>query len=503
MPDPNTLLTVHPDQTALPSDRRTSAWDIRNAPRNYLSLIAFQAGSAVFSFAAVGLITRYLGSEGYGGVVAVIAASQVAQVFVNWTSVAVVRFGVDEFVETERIARTFWLRSIVLVVNLALVGVLAPFWFTPLADWLRLTPESFWFVLAHFAVTVVWIHIQMSLQAAKLPRTQGFLMMVERLLIFGGLFGLVSAASLTPSGAVISYIAAPAAMIFVGIFRLRSYIFATFSVDRQFLRKIVAYSAPLAPMTLVGYLSGSYLDAIFVSKYLSTSDLGVYSVATQMNGIALQLPTLANTLLIPLFITLQKEEQSTRIQLFFKDLLPGGVLLGGVACMIVALVCHFAIPLVFGVEFVRSVPAVWVLLGAAATALPVFFGYSAVAQAKSATIILMIASISAAIGNVVFNFALIPRFGLIGCAWATVAACFIGSLVYSVLLKRRFDISLSWVFPAMLPAVAAAATFTLTGTAGWSILACVASTGLIAYLQRSSLREAAALFKNFRNTPQV
>ncbi len=133
----------------------------------------------------------------------------------------------------------------------------------------------------------------MSLQAAKLPRTQGFLMMIERLIIFGGLFGLVSAANLTPSGAVICYIAAPAAMIFVGIYRLRSYIFAAFSVDRQFLKKIVAYSAPLAPMTLVGYLSGTYLDAIFVSKYLSTNDLGVYSVATQINGIALQLPTLS------------------------------------------------------------------------------------------------------------------------------------------------------------------------------------------------------------------
>ncbi len=114
-----------------------------------------------------------------------------------------------------------------------------------------------------------------------------------------------------------------------------------------------------------------------------------------------------------------------------------------------ALVCYFMIPIVFGIEFAGSVPAVWVLLAAAATALPVFFGYSAVAQAKSATMILMIASICAAVGNVVFNFVLIPRFGLIGCAWATVATCFIGTLVYSVLLKRRFDISLSWVFPAI------------------------------------------------------
>ena len=45
------------------SERRTSGWDIRNAPGNYIALVAFQAGSAFFSFAAVWLITRNLGSE--------------------------------------------------------------------------------------------------------------------------------------------------------------------------------------------------------------------------------------------------------------------------------------------------------------------------------------------------------------------------------------------------------------------------------------------------------
>ncbi len=91
-------------------DRRSSGWDIRNAAGNYTALIVYQAGISIFSFAAVWLITRSLGSEGYGGIVAVIAASQVAQVAVNWTSIAVVRYGVDEFIETSAIARTFWTR---------------------------------------------------------------------------------------------------------------------------------------------------------------------------------------------------------------------------------------------------------------------------------------------------------------------------------------------------------------------------------------------------------
>ncbi len=149
------------------SKRRDSSWDIRNAPRNYISLVLFQVGSALFSFGAVWLITRHLGSEGYGGIIAIIAASQVAQILVNWTSVAVVRFGVDEFIETEKIARTFWLIFLVLAANLIIVAALSSFWFPPLADWLKLRPESFWLVMTHFTVTALWIHVQMSLQGAK------------------------------------------------------------------------------------------------------------------------------------------------------------------------------------------------------------------------------------------------------------------------------------------------------------------------------------------------
>ncbi|HEX3100318.1 MAG TPA: oligosaccharide flippase family protein, partial [Pyrinomonadaceae bacterium] len=139
--------------TALGStDRRSSGWDIRNAPKNYASLILFQVGSAALSFGAVWLISRRLGPEGNGAVAAVIAASNVAQILVNWTSVAVVRFGVDEFIETERIARTFWTRLIVLIVNLALALVASRLWFPPLADWLKMSPEAFWLVAVHFGV---------------------------------------------------------------------------------------------------------------------------------------------------------------------------------------------------------------------------------------------------------------------------------------------------------------------------------------------------------------
>ncbi|MGQ0543107.1 MAG: lipopolysaccharide biosynthesis protein [Blastocatellia bacterium] len=498
-PDTAADRAYSPENTpATTSERQSSSWDIRNAPRNYISLVLTQIGSAAFSFGAVWLITRNLGSEGYGGIVAIIAASQVAQIFVNWTGVAVVRFGVDEFIETRKIARTFWVRLIVLVVNLAVVLLLADLWFPPLAGWLKLSPESFWLVLTHFAVTVLWIHVQMSLQAAKMPRVQGILQMIERLLIFAGLVAFLSAKNLTGSAAMLCYIIPPVMATAAGLAVLRPHVFARFSIDQIFLKKIFAYSLPLLPFSLVGYFSGSYVDAVFVSNFLSTKDLGIYSVATQINGIALQLPTLANTLLLPMFISLQKESQDQRAFNYLRNVLPSLTLLSGVACSAISLIGYFALPFIFGPEFSAATGPLWILLTASAISIPILIGYSAISNATSTTYISMIAAILSAVVNVVFNFILIPRLGITGSAWATLIAFFISVTAFAVLLNRSVQIPISWTFFAVIPSICGVVTFSLLGNPWAAFLVCLATGILVAYFFRDSLRRTAAFMKNFR-----
>ena len=296
---------------------------MRNAPRNYISLVLTQGASAFFAFASVWLITRTLGSEGYGGVAAIIAASQLAQVLVNWTSMALVRFGVDEFIETEKIARTFWLRLFILLANLILVLLASNLWFPPLAGWLKLSPDVFWLVFLHFAAAALWVHFQFSLQAVKRLTTQGWLITVERFLVFASLLVFLSVGELDAVSAIICYTIAPLLTLFAGGWILRPYVFARFSADGAFWLKIIGFSLPLIPFTVTTYLSGGYADAVFISKFLTTRDLGIYAVATQISGVALQFPTLFNSLLLPLFISLQKESRNEKTIQYFRHLLPG------------------------------------------------------------------------------------------------------------------------------------------------------------------------------------
>lgn len=480
-----------------PLERRSSGWDIRNAPRNYIWLIIFQAGSALFSFAVVWLITRTMGGEGYGSIVAVIAASQIVQVFVNWTSISVIRFGVDEFVETSLISRTFWTRLAALLVNMALVLALTNFWFPHVADWLRLSPAAIWLVAAHFGMTALWLHVQMSLQGAKKLREQGLLQMVERALIFAGILGLAVTGKLSFTAAVMCYIAAPVFVTAAGLFMLRSLIFTSFAMDGALLKKMLLYSLPLLPYSLVGYFSGSYVDAVFISKFLSIEDLGIYSIATQINGLALQVPTLANTILLPLLVTLRAEGDLNRTSNYFRHVLPSGTLVWGLVCTLVGALGYFLIPAVFGSEFAGASLPLWILLTAAAVAIPTGIGYSAQANAASKTYIALIAASAAAAVNIAANFVLIPRYGMVGCALATLFAFAASVIVFSIFLRSSEKVPISWTFLAVLPSVAAVIVILGTGSPLSALTVCVAFSAIVAFFRKGSLREMMAFASKF------
>ncbi len=484
------------------SDRQSSGWDIRNAPGNYLWLILFQAGSALAAFGTVWLLTRpqHLGKEGYGGLFTVIVASQVVLVFVNWTAIAVVRFGVDEFIETAAVVRTFWTRFLIVAINVTAILALSPLWFEPLAGQLKLSPALFWLVISYFAVSAVWLHVQQGLQAAKMLRAQGFLLMLERLLTLAGIVALLVLGSLEFQSAVLCYIVAPVAVMIAGMIQLRSVIFKRFSFRGEDFRKILVYSLPLIPYGLVGYFSGSYLDAIFITSYLSTADLGVYSLAIQINGIAMQVPTLANTVLLPLMVTQQAEGGKERSFGYFRNVLPGIVLMWGVASSALGFALYFAIPVIYGAPFSPAAVPVWILLSATVVWIPVAIGYSALANTISATYMSLIVAISSSVVNVGANFILIPKYGMIGCAIATMIAFTASVVTFAILLRVSAKMPISWTFLAFVPSVASVILLTQLEAPVWALIGCLAVSGIIAFVKRDSIKILISFGLNFRRS---
>ena len=171
-----------------------------------------------------------------------------------------------------------------------------------------------------------------------------------------------------------------------------------------------------------------------------------------------------------------------------------------VLCSIAAFVGFYTLQPIFGDEFSQAIVPFCVLVAAAAVSFPVLVGYSALSHAVSDTYVAMFAAIFSALANIFLNFLLIPRYGMLGCAWSTVIAYSVSVLCFGALLRRSGKLNLSWIILSLLPAVAGAITFTLTGQAYWSLLTCIVIAGIVAYIHRYSLTIAVQFLKNqFQN----
>jgi len=232
---------------------------------------------------------------------------------------------------------------------------------------------------------------------------------------------------------------------------------------------------------------------------LSKADLGVYSVAAQVNGVLLQIPTLANTLLLPLFVTLTREEQTTRLQKFFDRILPVLTLAWGLACTMFAFVAAFAIPLVFRSEFKASIIPLWILAVSSGVALPALVGYQALGHSISATKISLWATVCSAAAKAALNFLLIGTLGIVACAWSTVGAFAAAVIVSGFLLQRRVLIRLSWTNIAMVPVVLGGFAVWATSNIWFGLGTTVLATLILSVVLKEAADDVLVFFKNFRS----
>lgn len=467
--------------------RRSVAWDVFAGPRNYLLLVGTQFLSSVAALLTVWMLTRLLGAEGYGRVAALIAAAMlIGMVALNWSAMALARIGCEEFVETGRITDTFWTRTGILLLNWLLVLVTAPLWFGSLARWLHLTGEMQFWLLLYLASLSAWTHVQYGLQAAKLQGLVGRLLALERLLILSGALVLtVHGASLTRI--VAAYATGALAAAVCGLWRLRHLIGRARGLNLALAGRVLLFSLPLIPQSLVSYFSTNYLDAWFLLHYRSSAELGVYSLAYQLAGTAMQLPVLASSLLLPMFTTLEVKQDDQRLAVYVRDILPVLSLGWAVAGTFITGALVIFLPLVFGAQFAQAAPLIWPLMAACVIVGPMSMGYGPLLNAKAATTAIAMAALAGAGANVLLNVALIPRWGMLGCAWATVGSYLVNLLVGAYLLWRVSGLSGGWALEAVLPPLCGAAFAGVTGNNWLAFLLTLAIIFCLGLAHRATL----------------
>ena len=191
------------------------------------------------------------------------------------------------------------------------------------------------------------------------------------------------------------------------------------------------------------------IDQIMLAQYVSKSELGIYAVAARLSEVWYMFPIIIVQTLFPKLLKMRESDKVV----YEKELQTLCNYLFGFSLIVIALIFLFSpyiVPLFFGEQYIASVEilkihivaTVFIFVRALLSKWFIaegLFKYSLISQALGA------------LTNIVLNLALIPTYGIVGAAYATVISYSVASFWCLLLSKktRRFAVIISkaYTFP--------------------------------------------------------
>jgi O-antigen/teichoic acid export membrane protein len=400
----------------------------------------------------VPLYAAYLGTVGFGRIETVIAFTGVLVIVLRLgITSAFFRFYFDADTDDERtvVVRTsFWFTMGMATLGLAVGLALAP----QLSDWLKLHDP--WLVRAGF----VGLWAQMNYQqmtalfrVEQRPTSFAIASVANVLITIGSTVALVVGAHKGAVGAVVGNFLGTLT-VYVVLLGYRRYQLGL-QFDRELLRQMNRFGLPLVPAALALWAI-NFVDRLFIGQLKGQAEVGIYSMAVRVASVIVFLMT-AFQLAWPAFAySIRDDDEAKRTYAFVLTYLLFvtcwlSLALGALAPWIVD---------VLGTpKFARAAEAVPLLAFATAA----YSGYSVLAigigRARQTQYNWIVAGIAAVV-NVALNVVLIPPFGMMGAAVATLVAYL--ALFVAMWLNSRRVYPVAYQWRRVLTVAAAAAGLT-------------------------------------------
>lgn len=223
------------------------------------------------------------------------------------------------------------------------------------------------------------------------------------------------------------------AMVLLSIFVLRSDI--KFKWDRNQLRHLLKYGAPLIPHVIGGMII-TFSDRLFIEQMVGLGDVGLYTVGYQVGMVISLLQNSFNQAWVPWFYGRLKEDTEEGNRMIVKR-----SYLFILAVFTTAIVLTLVSPWLFdwfmdkdfsgGAAFVG-----WIAVGMAFTGVyKVFVNYLFYHEKTG---VIAIVTLFTALLNIVLNYFLILKFSTIGAAIATTISLFFQCLVVAIICIRKY-----------------------------------------------------------------
>lgn len=194
-----------------------------------------------------------------------------------------------------------------------------------------------------------------------------------------------------------------------------------FQLIKSLIRKGVGYAA-----ALIIFQMNYRVDIIILGHYVEASEIGLYSIGVSMAELIWQLPSILGFVVFSYSAATQDATDfSHKVWMTVKKILPL-CCLGG--CLI-SLLAPKLIPFLYGEVFRPSVPVLWMLMPGIVLSVAFKILHSDMAGRGKPLLAVRIFS-SALVCNIVLNLLLIPRYGIIGAAFASTITYSSSSIVF-------------------------------------------------------------------------
>lgn len=226
-----------------------------------------------------------------------------------------------------------------------------------------------------------------------------------------------------------------------------------FRFNFRILKKCLSYSLPIMPTLMMAWIL-NLSDRIFIERYFTLSDVGIYSLGCKIAGLVLIIMLGIEKAYSPVFYKLANSEDQEFARKKIGQYNNTIILVTLFSCFIITFFAKEVIILIFPDKYIQAYKVIPIIsFGYFIIQLDGFAG-SFIKQAKK-TIVIMYIVIAGAALNILLNFLLVPTFGALGAAWATfVSFLFIFVIKYSF-SKRYYFIPFNWkmINPIILLAV--------------------------------------------------
>ena len=226
----------------------------------------------------------------------------------------------------------------------------------------------------------------------------------------------------------------------VFIYLIKDYI--RFRWNAGIIKTTLAFSLPMIPGNLSAWVL-NLSDRVFIERYFSTADVGIYSLGYQIAGLVLIFSGAIKSAIDPHFYKTSNENSyeisKKKLSKEFSYLIIFVFVIG----FLIALFSKDAVQLFIDPKYLEAYKIVPII--SLAYLIGHFSGYFnlMIYQSKKSIIVMYLMIVSAVL-NVGLNFLLIPSFGVYGAAWATVLSFSLLFILSAVVSKKYYYIPLNY-----------------------------------------------------------